>query len=68
MELLAIVFLWNGVQLVVIAMQQTAVSSGDHFVGGPQWTENHPCESGVAFVEEHSEQEEGLRQWRSLRW
>ena len=37
-ELLAMAFPWNGVLLAVIALRQTAVSSGDHHVGGPQWT------------------------------
>ena len=36
-ELVAMAFPWSGVLLAVIALRQTAVSSGDHRVGGPQW-------------------------------
>ena len=58
-ELLAMAFPWSGVLLAVIALRQTAVSSGDHRVDGPQWTKNHPYEGEAAFMEVHLEHYEG---------
>ena len=39
---------------MVIVTQQTTVSSGDHFVGGPQWTENHPRERRCRLSRRHT--------------
>ena len=38
-ELVAMAFPWSGVLLAVIALRQTAVSSGDYRADGPQWTQ-----------------------------